>query len=124
MAAAKISSIEPPNGATILLGTNTLKITYEVPVSLSVRNITIYQVDGNNIRIRQTTSGQISKFCSINPDNTIVSLNVLPSTFNVPNSEYHVYIAGNFVRHNNSNEPINRFLHTSWIVRTGIYYLF
>ena len=119
MTAAKISSIDPPNDATILLGTNTLKINYEVPVSLSTRNITIYQIDGNNIRTRQTTSGQISEFCSISPDNKIVSLNVLPSTFNVPNSEYHVYISANFVRHNNSTEPINMFPHSGWILRTG-----
>src|SRR3954470_16305212 len=113
------ASIDPPNDATILLGTNTLKINYEVPVSLSIRNITIYQVDGNNIRMRQTTSGQISEFCSIDPDNKIVSLNVLPSTFNVPNSEYHVYISSNFVRHNNSNEPIKNLPHTGWILHTG-----
>ena len=83
---------------------------------------TVGMKNGKNIRMRQTTSGRISEFCSIiDLDNKIVSLNVLPSTFNVPNSEYHVYISSNFVRHNNSNEPINNFPHAAWVLHTGIY---
>jgi hypothetical protein len=120
MTGAKIDSIDPPNNATISLGTKTLKINYQFPVSLSTRNITIYQIEDKIIRTRQTTSGQISEFCSIDSDSKIVSLSVLPSTFNVPNSEYHVYIAPNFVKQKNTDEPINRLPHTSWILYTGI----
>ncbi|CAB5189196.1 unnamed protein product [Rhizophagus irregularis] len=51
---AKISSVNPKYGETITLGRNTLEINYEVPISLSIRNITIYQVNGTNILMRQT----------------------------------------------------------------------
>jgi hypothetical protein len=117
---AKISSIDPPYGAKIALGRNTLEITYDIPISLSVRNITIYQIVGTSMFMRQTTSGQESKFFSI--DNNKITLKVLPSTFNVPNAEYHVSIDPNFVKDKETNEPIDKLAHTSWILTTGIYY--
>ncbi|GBC02683.1 hypothetical protein RclHR1_04750011 [Rhizophagus clarus] len=115
---AKISTIEPQYGANISLGRNNLIITYEVPISLSVRNITIYKVDGTNVLMRQTTSGQASEFFSIDND-MIVSLNLLSSTFNERNVEYHVSIDPNFVMHKETNEPIDRLQHTSWILFTN-----
>jgi len=117
---AKISSIEPSSRSTIKLGTDILKINYEIPISLSKRNITIYQVNGTNILIRQSTSGKATEFCSI--DSNTVYLKVLPSTFNVPNGEYHVAIEPNFVMNRETNEPIERLQHLSWILLTGIYY--
>lgn len=101
--------------------TNVLKINYEVTVSLSTRNITIYQNNGTDLLMRQTTSGLMSEFCSIDQDNKIVTLKVLPSTFNVQNGEYRVSISSNFVKHSDSDEPIFKLDHTMWILRTGIY---
>ena len=50
MAAAKISEINPPYNASVQLGENiTLNIAYDTTVSLSARNITIYQIDGENL---------------------------------------------------------------------------
>src|SRR2546430_10521854 len=99
MEAARIISIDPPHNANISLGTNTLKIIYDVTVSLSSRNITIYQiVDDKQVRTRQVTSGQLTKFCSIDQSSQIVTVNALSSTFSIPNSEYHIYIGPNFVR--------------------------
>ncbi|RIA93990.1 hypothetical protein C1645_873712 [Glomus cerebriforme] len=115
---AKINMIDPPNTFNITTGTNTLKINYEVPVLLSIRNITIFLVSGTNVIIRQTTSGQAAEFCSIDNNNTI-SLKVLSSTFNEPNSEYHVSIDPNFVKHKYTDEPLERLNHESWILYTG-----
>src|SRR2546429_7815122 len=100
MAGAKIMSIDPPHYATISLGTSTLKITYNITVLLFTRNITIYQIDydGENVRMCQATSSQFSELCSINQNNQIVTVNVLPSTFSILNSEYHIYISSNFVK--------------------------
>jgi hypothetical protein len=36
----------------------------------------------------------------------LVSLKVLPSTFNQPNQEYVVRIGNNFVKRNDTNEPM------------------
>ena len=126
---AKINSTNPQNSSVVPLGKNTLIINYQVPVSLSTRNITIYQiVAGDNpedyvVRIRQITSGLLSEFCSIDPDsqNQLVTVKVLPSTFSIPNSEYHIYIGPNFVKYNETDEPINKLPHSNWILHTGIY---
>jgi hypothetical protein len=122
MEGAKITLIDPPNNATISLGTSTLKIVYDVPVLLSSRNITIYQFDGQNVHTRQITSGEISEFYSVDEDKRVITVKVLSSTFNVPNATYHVHVGANFVKHNETNEPINKFPHNYWILRTGIYY--
>ena len=71
--------------------------------------------------MRQTTSGLMSEFCSIDRDNKIVTLKVLPSTFNVQNGEYRVSISSNFVKHSDYDEPIFKLDHTMWILYTGIY---
>ncbi|CAB4389133.1 unnamed protein product [Rhizophagus irregularis] len=113
---AKISSVNPKYGETITLGRNTLEINYEVPISLSIRNITIYQVNGTNILMRQTTSGKASEFFTIEQNK--ITLKVLPSTFNVPSAEYHISIDPNFVMQKEINEPINRLQHSSWVVIT------
>jgi hypothetical protein len=123
MAAAKISEINPPYNASVQLGENiTLNIAYDTTVSLSARNITIYQIDGEKVRVRLAISGDMSEFCLVDKDNQLVTVNVLSSTFSVPNSLYHIYIGSNFVKYNETNEPINKLPHTSWILRTGIYY--
>ena len=122
MEAARIISIDPPHNTNISLGTNALQITYDVTVSLSTRNITIYQiVDDKQVCTRQVTSGQLTKFCSIDQSSQIVTVNALSSTFSIPNSEYHIYIGPNFVRYNETDEPINKLPHTSWVLFTGIY---
>src|ERR1043165_574822 len=113
MAAAKISSIYPPNNAYISLGSSTLNIAYGTTVSLSARNITIYQIDGENVRMRLAISGDMPEFCLVDKDNQLVTVNVLSSTFSVPNSLYHIYIGSNFVKYNETNEPINKLPHTS-----------
>jgi hypothetical protein len=85
--------------------------------------------------MRQTTSGLESEFCSVDPDHKVVSLKVLPSTFNQPNQEYVVRIESNFVKQNNTNEPMigNEFLtgiagksliDLNWKLSTGNYQLF
>jgi hypothetical protein len=118
MKAARINSIDPPNNSTISLRTNKLQITYDITVLLSTRNIKIYQIDGKDFHMRQVIPGNMSEFCSVDNDNRLVTVNVLSSTFKEPNSEYHIYISSNFVKHNETGEPINKFL---WILHTGIY---
>src|ERR1043165_6902425 len=91
MAAAKISTINPPNDASVQLGGNImLNIAYNTTVSLSARNITIYQIDGEKVRVRLAISGDMSEFCLVDKDNRLVTVNVLPCTFSVPNSTYYI----------------------------------
>jgi hypothetical protein len=122
MQTAKIHSIDPPSNATILLGLSILNIAYDITVLPSARNITIYQIiDDQHTRMRLAISGDMSGFCLVDESNQLITVNVLSSTFSVPNSEYHIYVGANFVKHNETNEPINKLPHSSWILRTGIY---
>ncbi len=56
IASANINKYDPGD-STISLGRKILKIYYDVKIALSVQNIT-------NTVMRQTTSGDISEFCS------------------------------------------------------------
>ena len=49
----------------------------------------------------------------------MVSLDVLSSTFNAQNAEYRVRISPNFVKSNNTNEPMLGY--RQWTLYTGIY---
>ena len=122
MKTAKIYSTDPPNNTTIPLGLSMLNITYDITVLPSARNITIYQIiDDRHTRMRLAISGDMSGFCSVDESNQLITVNVLSSTFSIPNSEYHIHVSPNFVKHNETNEPINKLPHSSWILRTGIY---
>ncbi len=106
MALANINKYDPPGNSTISLRKDKLKIHYDVTIALSIRNITIFQVNDTNTMMRQTMSGRISEFFSVDPDNKVISLTVLPSTFNQPNKTYAVYIENNFVKQKDTNEPM------------------
>ena len=116
--AANINSTEPSFDSKIKLGTNLLKINYAVPISSSTQNITIYQVYGTNVVMRQTRPGQL---CSVDSDHNSISLEMLPSTFNSPNSEYYVSIDSNFVKSEINDEPILGLEPAIWKLYTGIY---
>ncbi len=103
MTLANINKYDPPGNSTISLRKDKLKIHYDVTIALSIRNITIFQVNDTNTVMRQTASGHISEFYSVDPDSKVISLTVLPSTFNQPNKEYVVYIESNFVKQKDTN---------------------
>ena len=52
----------------------------------------------------------------------IISLSVLPSTFNQPNSKYYVKIDANFVKQSNTLEPLLGISKYKWIFSTGNFF--
>jgi hypothetical protein len=90
-----------------------------VPIKCSFQNISIYQkVDDGNDILRETYSGE-SNDCQVSSDNTILSLSVLSSTFNQPNSTYYIKVDANFVKQNNTLEPLSGISKYQWIFFTG-----
>ena len=124
MLRSNISSLDPPYNSTISLGTNSLEIVYNTTVTLSVGNVSIYQVNGDDVIMRQSISGLIGEFYSISPDFNKISIKVLLSTFNQPNKEYFVWIKTNFVKQNGTNEPIDGLQALGWRLLTGNYYFY
>ena len=73
-----------------------IKITYDKPVTISLRNVSIFQyVDNTNDLLRQSFSG-LSKYVRVE-DNTTVSIDVFPSTFNQSNATYYITADDKFV---------------------------
>src|SRR5437764_3879891 len=95
----------PVINETISFETTEIQIAYNVPIECSSQNISIYQKFDEKDILRETFSGE-SNNCNVLSDNTTLSLTVLSSTFNQPNSIYYVEIDPNFVMHNSTSEPL------------------
>ena len=111
----------PAINDTISVETNQVQISYNVPIKCSSQNISIYQkIDDTKDILRETYSGE-SVNCQVLPDNYTLSLTVLPSTFNQPNSVYYIKINADFVKHNTTLEPLLGISKNKWIFFTGIF---
>ena len=103
--------------------TTQIQIGYNVPIECSSQNISIYQKVNDTIDIlRETYSGK-SNNCQVLSDNTTLSLTVLSSTFNQPNTIYYVNIDPNFVKHNTTLEPLLGILKYKWTFFTGMIFV-
>ena len=63
-----------------------------------------------------------SNSCQVLSDNTTLSLTVLPSTFNQPNSTYYVDIDINFAKQNKTLEPLFGIPKYKWSFSTGNFF--
>ena len=70
--------------------------------------------------LRETYSGE-SNNCQVSSDSTI-TLSVLPSTFNQPNSKYYVNINANFVKQSDTLEPLPGISKYKWKFSTGNFF--
>ncbi|CAG8631807.1 16370_t:CDS:2 [Dentiscutata erythropus] len=118
-----ISSTKPALGSRVNESTNQLYLSFTYPVILSTSNISIYQRinGGKDDLLRQKFQGDSpNKFCRIDPnDNKTVIIDVLPSTFNEPNSHYYVVIEDNFVKRSDSNEALLGIDKNLWTLVTS-----
>ena len=102
------------------MGTTQIQIIYKIPIQCSSQNISVYQkLDNMKDILRETYSGQ-SNGCQVLSDNTTLSLTLLPSTFNQPNSVYYVKIDADFVRRNKTLEPLRGISKNKWIFTTSM----
>ena len=103
-----------------MVETTQIQVAYNVPIKCSSQNISIYQKVDNGIDIlRETYSGESNSCQVLLDNNTILSLSVLPSTFNQPDSIYYVKIDTNFVKQNNTLEPLPGISKFKWMFFTG-----
>ena len=118
-----ISSSIPAINGTISIGETQIQISYNVSIACSSQNISIYQkIDDTKDIKRESYSGK-SNNCKELSDNTTLSLTVLSSTFNKPNSEYYIEIDTNFVKQNKTLEPLPGIPKRKWKFSTGIFFL-
>jgi hypothetical protein len=111
----------PAINETIPVETTQIQVAYNVPIVCSPQNISIYQkVDDTKDILRETYSGE-SNNCQVLSDNTTLSLTVLSSTFNLPNSIYYIKINAGFVKQNATLEPLLGISKYKWIFFTGLF---
>ncbi|RIB25923.1 hypothetical protein C2G38_2138538 [Gigaspora rosea] len=104
-----ITSTNPKLGSQVNETTKQLYLSFTNPVVLSSSNISIYKsINGSDHDLlRQQFTGYSDPYCRIDPnDNKTVVVDVLPSTFNEPNSLYYVVVENNFIRRSDSNEAL------------------
>ncbi|RIB05361.1 hypothetical protein C2G38_601094 [Gigaspora rosea] len=111
----------PTNFKYLPLNTNMINITFNVPVSLSDANLSIYQKINNNFTLRQFINSKNCKNCITSGE--VITLNVLNCTFNDPGGHYFIQMDNNFVKSAEYDEPILGINQNMWSFQTSIYYV-
>ena len=110
----------PAINEIIALETTQIQIAYKIPIQCSSQNISVYQkLDNMKDILRETYSAQSNR-CQVLSDNTTLLLTLLPSTFNQPNTMYYIKIDTDFVRTNETLEPLLGISKNKWLITTGI----
>jgi hypothetical protein len=95
-----------------------INITFQLPITISTNNISIYQHNNGNPILRQSVPGS-SPFFSHSADNQTLILSVLESTFNQPNTKYYIIIDDNIVQDWKTNQPLLGLESNIWVFNTS-----
>jgi hypothetical protein len=103
------------------LRTTKINITYSEPIAISSQNISIYQYFNStgSYLLRQTYPASAG-FTKLSNDNKTLLISVFDSTFNKPNSSYHIIVESDAVRLKDTGEPILGIQNNVWNVTTGM----
>ncbi|POG62803.1 hypothetical protein GLOIN_2v588234 [Rhizophagus irregularis DAOM 181602=DAOM 197198] len=114
-----IKSTYPSISSSIPLSITNINITYHLSVTISTNNVSIYQYNNNDGLpiLRQSVPGN-SPYFSYSSDKMTISMKVLGSTFNQPNSNYYIVVDGNVVRDWTSNNPLLGVERNRWKFNT------
>ncbi|CAG8796466.1 16146_t:CDS:2, partial [Dentiscutata erythropus] len=118
-----INSSFPKNGTSVGITNLNITITYKLPITRSSSNLLIYQIDESNKKIlRQNYSALASykllDYCAITYDGYTINCTVLSSTFNVPNSTYHIIVENGFVEDLIFHEKLQGIRENLWEITT------
>ncbi|KAG9295331.1 hypothetical protein G9A89_013360 [Geosiphon pyriformis] len=116
-----IESSFPAIGSIIKLRIKQIFISFRIPVQCSSGNASIFQEnnggDGNDYGsvpiLRQTFSAK-TIHCSTLNDSKVISIDILPSTFNLPNAKYFIQLDNNFVQSKETGEALFGTTKNTW----------
>ncbi|KAG9292372.1 hypothetical protein G9A89_015242 [Geosiphon pyriformis] len=115
-----IEKSDPPIHKKIPLRLKIISFTFGVKIKQSIGNISIFQGNSSWSHLRQTLRATNS-LCSLGDDNRTISIGILSSTFNQPNSEYFVVIDNNFVKSQSHSQPLIRIQQDLWKFSTNVF---
>jgi len=104
------------NNITICqINSNNVNITYNVPFN---NNVTICRRDNNQDVLRQSFPAD-SQYCQLSDDRKTLNIQVLTSTFNIPNENYYVIIGDNALIQASNGQPLMGIRENTWRITTG-----
>ncbi len=93
-------------------------MTFFHPVELSAAvHISIYIIYNGEDLLRQKLLCT-DQYCEISKDSYSLTIQLLNTTFNIPNAKYYVVIDDKFLRYKNESEPIPGIRPRKWVIRT------
>ena len=108
------------NNITICqINNNNVNITYNVP---SNNNVTICRRDNSQDILRQSFPAD-SQYCQLSNDKKTLSIQVLTSTFNIPNKNYYVIVSDNALIQASNGQPLMGIRENTWRFTTGNIYI-
>ncbi|CAG8709799.1 16278_t:CDS:2, partial [Acaulospora morrowiae] len=114
-----IVSAYPPVNESIPLALKSINVTYNIEVTPSLANISIYQRTNTGLGVvdflRQTLPASSP---NVRFNDSVVSIDVLSCTFNQQGQIYFVVIDGNFAKAKEFNEPLLGVGNGTWMFRT------
>nr|CAG8462664.1 5203_t:CDS:10 [Entrophospora candida] len=119
---SNIVSTQPEKGGRFEYGAEYISISYNVPVLLAEKNITIYERSTNSSSqgvMRQTSSG-LSPFVSISDNESkVVQVQVMKTSLNKPDTTYFVTVDNGFVKENSKQQSLIGITGKQWNITTG-----
>ena len=112
----EVFSADPPTGSNISLSLTEIAITYKVPVTKSSNKISIYENVAGRSVFRQIIPPESMSYSD---DQKTVRINVLPCTFNNPNSDYYITIEDDAIQNSETNQPLIGIDKNIWNLHTG-----
>jgi archaellin len=85
---------------------NQISITYNQPITVSNKNVTIYQYTNGMSLLRQSIPGNLMENLKYSDDRKTIFFNVLNSTFNQAESDYSVVVDDDAVKALGSGQPL------------------
>ncbi|CAH1759409.1 5780_t:CDS:10 [Entrophospora sp. SA101] len=109
-----IESTYPPINGIIKLASEEINITYNLPIVPTVNNISIYQINNNDQDIFRQSFSANSEYCKISDDKKSLTIQVLTSTFNLPNTSYYVIVDNGALIKFSTDQPLTGILENVW----------
>ncbi|CAG8586107.1 9217_t:CDS:2 [Rhizophagus irregularis] len=105
---SKISNTTPSKGAEISLDTASeqkFTILYTVPIASSTGNVSVYQVNGNSVVLKQSVSSTNGEFVTFE-NGTAVTFSVLYGAIDAFNAPYYVQVDNDFVKEQSNGQNV------------------
>ncbi|CAJ0868224.1 10516_t:CDS:10, partial [Entrophospora sp. SA101] len=109
-----IETTYPLINGMIEIASQEINVTYNTPIVPSINNISIYQINNNDQYILRQSFPADSSYCKISDDKKSLVIQVLTSTFNLPNTNYYVVVEDGALKLSSTGQPLIGICKNIW----------